>query len=264
MTFRRNILLFTLILSLSSCVSFRTQIADRVESTLRGGESEQSCYKLKEWSVWDEEILEYQCTHGHRHYLLPLSIKVERQAPALMSYDYGFKAPIRSWESAKGRKHMMPEKQLYVSLCHFTSSETSAKHIANLCQELGLPTRTKQGGDTYTGCWERHDTAPSDLKLVRRIPVANLKQKLANETLSTDDMGRNYYQRGSWLTQGAVGLSTLAIDYPLFISVSLPAFVYESTLGLLFGGLGKEIDYSERITTFEEEYLNKERTRPTP
>ncbi len=269
MNFLRHIPLFTLILSLSSCVSFRTQVADRVESTLRGGESEQSSYTLKEWSVWDDEILEYQCPHGRSVYFLPLSIKVERQAPALMSYEYGFKAPIRYWESAKGSKRMMPEKQLYVSLSYFiasysSSSENSAKHIAKLCQKFGLPARAKQDVGIYSGSWERHASAPSDLKLVRRIPVASLKQKLANETLGTGDMGRNYYQSGSWLTQGVVGLSTLVIDYPLFISVSLPAFVYESTLGRLFGGPGKEVDYSKLMTTFEDVYTNKERIRPTP
>ncbi len=172
-------------------------VSSRVESALRGGEASCDVWENKEWHLTENELVEVEYANGARQYFIPVSMSPRRWLRGVVSY-HASNYSIPRYSVSKSSDRVLRPKQLYVPLCTFTDvtiggaerARPAIEHIlphpmSHATQKKVLAALGVQGAASPQApmrSYEQSEFPASDMRVLRRIPIAQMQQKLAKRS----------------------------------------------------------------------------------
>ncbi len=213
--------LLVLPLLLPSCRPFFVEFnsAERVESVLRGGESESAFYSIRSWESIKDEVLEIRHKDGSINYMIPLRVSASSQTKAWITV-YEFFG--RDWDIGDSDRQELPEKTLYCTL-HYseTNNLVHAYNDEKVLKKLGIkrPNAIKsQNWSNWRVNFPADTPIPTEYTVLRRIHVPQLQERLQGIYAPWPD---NYYSRGNLAVQTLSLGSFIVLDIPISTAATL-------------------------------------------
>ncbi len=220
---RRLVILLLPLLSLllPSCRPFFVEFnsAERVESALRGGESESAFYSISSWESIKDEVLEIQHKDSSITYMVPLRMSVKSQTKAWITVHEFF---ARDWDIGECDQQELPAKTLYCTLYNSgANNPILAYRDEKVLKKLGIKrqnTTKPQNWSSWEVSFPADRPIPSEYTVLRRIHVPQLQEKLQGIYTPWPE---NYYSSGNLAVQTLSLGSFIVLDIPISVAATL-------------------------------------------